>query len=135
MEGCIALFFFAVSLALLALPVISLILNAKLRGRVNALEAQLADRDVTIELSEPAKAWLIEHGYDEQMGARPMARVIQEHIKRHLAEELLFGRLVKGGVVQVGLKDRQLTFDYAEAGQEAPPPGKKRKSRQPADAP
>jgi ATP-dependent Clp protease ATP-binding subunit ClpA len=51
------------------------------------LEAQLADRDVTIELSEPAKAWLIEHGYDEQMGARPMARVIQEHIKKPLADE------------------------------------------------
>ena len=56
------------------------------------LEAQLADRDVTIELSEPAKAWLIEHGYDEQMGARPMARVIQEHIKKPLADEVLFGQ-------------------------------------------
>ena len=61
------------------------------------LEAQLADRDVTIELSEPAKAWLIEHGYDEQMGARPMARVIQEHIKKPLADEVLFGQLKGGG--------------------------------------
>jgi ATP-dependent Clp protease ATP-binding subunit ClpA len=61
--------------------------------------------------------------------------VIQQHIKRHLAEELLFGRLVKGGVVQIALKDGQLTFDYPEAGQEPPPPGKKRKNRQPADAP
>jgi ATP-dependent Clp protease ATP-binding subunit ClpA len=65
------------------------------------LEAQLADRDVTIELSEPAKAWLIEHGYDEQMGARPMARVIQEHIKKPLADEVLFGKLKDGGHVRV----------------------------------
>ena len=65
------------------------------------LEAQLADRDVTIELSEPAKAWLIQHGYDEQMGARPMARVIQEHIKKPLADEVLFGKLKGGGHVRV----------------------------------
>jgi ATP-dependent Clp protease ATP-binding subunit ClpA len=67
------------------------------------LEAQLADRDVTIELSDPAKAWLIEHGYDEQMGARPMARVIQEHIKKPLADEVLFGHLKGGGHVRVVL--------------------------------
>jgi ATP-dependent Clp protease ATP-binding subunit ClpA len=64
------------------------------------LEAQLADRDVTIELSEPAKAWLIQHGYDEQMGARPMARIIQEHIKKPLADEVLFGKLKGGGHVR-----------------------------------
>ena len=64
------------------------------------LEAQLADRDVTIELSEPAKAWLVQHGYDEQMGARPMARVIQEHIKKPLADEVLFGKLKGGGHVR-----------------------------------
>jgi ATP-dependent Clp protease ATP-binding subunit ClpA len=67
------------------------------------LEAQLADRDVTIELSEPAKAWLVQHGYDEQMGARPMSRVIQEHIKKPLADELLFGKLKDGGHVRVVL--------------------------------
>src|SRR5436309_3010096 len=67
------------------------------------LEAQLADRDVTIELSDPAKAWLIQHGYDEQMGARPMARVIQEHIKKPLADEVLFGKLKGGGHVRVVL--------------------------------
>ncbi|MGH6715292.1 MAG: ATP-dependent Clp protease ATP-binding subunit ClpA, partial [Bradyrhizobium sp.] len=67
------------------------------------LEAQLGDRDVTIELSDPAKAWLIEHGYDEQMGARPMARVIQEHIKKPLADEVLFGKLKGGGHVRVVL--------------------------------
>src|SRR5438552_5417156 len=67
------------------------------------LEAQLADRDVTIELSDPAKAWLIHHGYDEQMGARPMARIIQEHIKKPLADEVLFGKLKGGGHVRVVL--------------------------------
>jgi ATP-dependent Clp protease ATP-binding subunit ClpA len=65
------------------------------------LEAQLADRDVTIELSEEASKWLIDHGYDEQMGARPMSRVIQEHIKKALADEVLFGKLKGGGHVKV----------------------------------
>jgi ATP-dependent Clp protease ATP-binding subunit ClpA len=65
------------------------------------LEAQLADRDVTIELSEEAAKWLIERGYDEHMGARPMARVIQEHIKKPLADEVLFGKLKDGGHVRV----------------------------------
>src|SRR4030095_14847028 len=60
------------------------------------LEAQLADRNVTIELAEAATKWLIEHGYDEQMGARPMARVIQEHIKKPLADDVLFGRHKSG---------------------------------------
>jgi len=67
------------------------------------LEAQLADRDVTIELSEEATKWLIERGYDQQMGARPMARVIQEHIKKPLADEVLFGHLKGGGHVRVVL--------------------------------
>ena len=75
------------------------------------LEAQLADRDVTIELSEPAKAWLIEHGYDEQMGARPMARVIQEHIKKPLADEVLFGQLKGGGHVRVVLVKDEASAD------------------------
>src|SRR5213593_146786 len=83
-------------------------LNAEVIGMVVEkfvlqLEAQLADRDVTIELSDPAKAWLIQHGYDEQMGARPMARVIQEHIKKPLADEVLFGKLKGGGHVRVVL--------------------------------
>jgi ATP-dependent Clp protease ATP-binding subunit ClpA len=65
------------------------------------LEAQLADRDVTIELSDEASKWLIAHGYDQQMGARPMARVIQEHIKKPLADEVLFGKLKAGGHVKV----------------------------------
>src|SRR5437588_81825 len=70
---------------------------------VMQLEAQLGDRDVTIELSESASKWLIEHGYDEQMGARPMARLIQETIKKPLADEVLFGKLKAGGHVKVVL--------------------------------
>jgi ATP-dependent Clp protease ATP-binding subunit ClpA len=65
------------------------------------LEAQLADRNVTIELTDEARNWLVEHGYDEQMGARPMARVIQQAIKTPLADEVLFGRLKNGGTVRV----------------------------------
>ena len=68
---------------------------------VMQLEAQLADRNVSIELSDEARAWLIEHGYDQAMGARPMARVIQTHIKTPLADEVLFGRLKNGGTVRV----------------------------------
>jgi len=65
------------------------------------LEAQLGDRNVTIELSEEATRWLIASGYDELMGARPMARLIQEHIKKPLADEVLFGHLKSGGHVRV----------------------------------
>ena len=67
------------------------------------LEAQLYKNNVSIELEAPARAWIAEKGYDQKMGARPMARVIQEHIKRRLAEELLFGKLVEGGHVCVAL--------------------------------
>jgi ATP-dependent Clp protease ATP-binding subunit ClpA len=83
------------------------------------LEAQLGDRDVTIELSDEATKWLIANGYDELMGARPMARVIQEHIKRPLADEVLFGKLKDGGHVRVIVekdeagKDR-LGFEFLE---------------------
>ncbi|MBO9449017.1 ATP-dependent Clp protease ATP-binding subunit ClpA [Tropicibacter sp. R16_0] len=72
------------------------------------LEAQLMDRNVSIELTRPAAAWLADKGYDDKMGARPLGRVIQEHIKKPLAEELLFGKLAKGGVVRVGVKDGEL---------------------------
>ncbi|MBJ3763401.1 ATP-dependent Clp protease ATP-binding subunit ClpA [Maribius pontilimi] len=72
------------------------------------LEAQLMDRNVTIELTKPAAEWLADKGYDDKMGARPLGRVIQEHIKKPLAEELLFGKLAKGGVVQVGVTDGKI---------------------------
>ncbi len=68
------------------------------------LEAQLGERNVTIELSREANGWLATQGYDERYGARPLGRVIQENIKKPLAEELLFGELQNGGVVQVVLK-------------------------------
>jgi len=78
---------------------------------VMQLEAQLADRHVTISLSEDAADWLAKNGFDELYGARPLARVIQEHIKKPLADEILFGKLVRGGHVQVTLKDGKLAFD------------------------
>jgi ATP-dependent Clp protease ATP-binding subunit ClpA len=94
-------------------------LNAEVIGMVVEkfvlqLEAQLADRDVTIELSDPAKAWLIQHGYDEQMGARPMARLIQEHIKKPLADEVLFGKLKGGGHVRVVVVKDEAAADAAQ---------------------
>ena len=75
------------------------------------LEAQLADRNVTVELSDDAADWLAKNGYDELYGARPLARVIQEHIKKPLADEILFGRLVRGGHVRVDLKDAKIVFE------------------------
>jgi ATP-dependent Clp protease ATP-binding subunit ClpA len=72
------------------------------------LEAQLMDRNVHIELTKPAAEWLADKGYDDKMGARPLGRVIQEHIKKPLAEELLFGKLTKGGLVRVGLKNGEI---------------------------
>ena len=76
------------------------------------LEAQLAERQINIELSVEAADWLAVKGYDQQMGARPLARVIQEHIKKPLAEEVLFGKHAKGGTVRVLLADNALTFQY-----------------------
>ncbi|WP_170332059.1 ATP-dependent Clp protease ATP-binding subunit ClpA [Ruegeria arenilitoris] len=75
------------------------------------LEAQLLDRNVTIDLTPKAAEWLADKGYDDKMGARPLGRVIQEHIKKPLAEELLFGKLAKGGVVQVSVKKGELNLE------------------------
>ena len=72
------------------------------------LEVQLMERNVTIDLSRSAAEWLAEKGYDTKMGARPLSRVIQEHIKKPLAEDLLFGKLSKGGVVKVNVKDKKI---------------------------
>jgi len=79
---------------------------------VMELEAQLSDRDVTITLTDDSREWLAKKGYGRRFGARPLARVIQEHIKKPLAEELLFGELAKGGTVQVRVKDKKLVFEY-----------------------
>ncbi|MGB5669914.1 MAG: AAA family ATPase, partial [Sedimenticolaceae bacterium] len=79
------------------------------------LEQQLEQKHVSLSASAEVREWLAERGYDPQMGARPMARVIQEHIKKPLAEELLFGRLARGGKVRVGVTDGELSFDIDEA--------------------
>jgi ATP-dependent Clp protease ATP-binding subunit ClpA len=71
------------------------------------LEAQLSERGVTFDLAPEAIAWLADKGYDERMGARPLGRVIQEHIKKPLAEEVLFGRLKNGGTVKVTVEKKE----------------------------
>lgn len=79
------------------------------------LEAQLGDRNITIELTDEAADWLAKNGFDELYGARPLARTIQEHIKKPLADDILFGRLVRGGHVKVELKDGKIAFDVTPA--------------------
>ncbi|WP_237688148.1 ATP-dependent Clp protease ATP-binding subunit ClpA [Sneathiella sedimenti] len=79
------------------------------------LETQLQDRNVTISLTDTAATWLAKKGYDVNYGARPLARVIQESIKKPLSEELLFGKLAKGGHVSVGVKAGELTFKIESA--------------------
>lgn len=79
------------------------------------LEAQLADRNITIELTDEATDWLAKNGFDELYGARPLARVIQEHIKKPLADDILFGRLTRGGHVKVELREGKIAFDITEA--------------------
>ena len=88
------------------------VINQVVTKFVLQLEAQLLDRNVHIELSPEAAAWLGDKGYDDKMGARPLGRVIQEHIKKPLAEELLFGKLTKGGLVRVGVKDGALDLRF-----------------------
>ena len=79
------------------------------------LEAQLADRNITIELTDDAADWLAKNGFDELYGARPLGRVIQENIKKPLADDILFGRLTRGGHVKVELKDGKIVFDVKAA--------------------
>src|SRR5579871_3624730 len=86
------------------------------------LEEQLADRNVQIMLDDKAREWLGVKGYDRLFGARPLGRIIQEHVKKPLAEELLFGKLVKGGVVKVSAKEDKLDFTFEEAANPPPPP-------------
>ncbi len=81
---------------------------------IRELRHQLAEKKVTLEVTEAAKLWLSDHGYDVKMGARPMARLIQDRIKRPLADELLFGRLAHGGHVTVDAVDDELTFEFQE---------------------
>ena len=90
------------------------------------LEVQLADRKVFIELSDGARRWLAEKGYDKTFGARPLGRFIQEHIKKPLAEEVLFGKLSKGGTVRVDVDGQgdaaKLVFQYLPPERGALPP-------------
>ena len=79
------------------------------------LEAQLMDRNVQIVLSPEATEWLADKGYDDKMGARPLGRVIQENIKKPLAEELLFGKLAKGGIVQVLVQNGEIVLKIEPA--------------------
>ncbi len=91
------------------------IINRIVEKFVLQLEVQLADRNVTFELAEDATRWLAEKGFDDEMGARPLARTIQEHIKKPIADEILFGSLKHGGVVKVLVdqKDKsKLAFEY-----------------------
>jgi ATP-dependent Clp protease ATP-binding subunit ClpA len=98
------------------------------------LELQLADREVHIRLDDEAKAWLTERGYDKLYGARPMGRLIQEKVKQPLAEELLFGKLVNGGEVDVTVKDDALDFLLTPAPPKRKPPKKKKKKTPEAEA-
>ncbi len=92
-------------------PLTSDIIRQVVQKFVMQLEAQLADRNITIELSDDAADWLAKNGFDELYGARPLARVIQEHIKKPLADDILFGRLVRGGHVKVVLADSKIDFE------------------------
>ena len=95
------------------------------------LEVQLEDRSVMIELTDAARAWLATKGYDKLFGARPLSRVIQEHIKKPLAEELLFGKLAKGGLVMVDIEDGMPVFTYPEP-KGGPGKGKGKGKKKPA---
>ena len=82
------------------------------------LQAQLDVKGVSLEITSAARNWLAEKGYDRTMGARPMARLIQEKLKKPLANELLFGNLVNGGSVRVDLQEDELKFDIQSAHQQ-----------------
>ncbi|CAO3419793.1 ATP-dependent Clp protease ATP-binding subunit ClpA [Azospirillum endophyticum] len=95
-------------------PLSQEVINRVVDKFIMQMEAQLEDRGVSIELNEEAREWLGKKGYDPLYGARPLGRVIQEYIKKPLAEELLFGKLSKGGLVKVTVKDDKPAFEYAE---------------------
>ena len=97
------------------------------------LEAQLQDRNVEIEATDAARRWLGEKGYDRAFGARPLGRVIQEHVKRQMSEEVLFGKLENGGRVTVDVKDDEVVFEYEEpARPQKPKKGRRSGSKVPA---
>ena len=75
------------------------------------LESQLHDKHVSLSATPAARQWLAEHGFDPHMGARPMSRLLQDKVKRPLADELLFGKLIDGGRVTVDVRDGQLVVE------------------------
>jgi ATP-dependent Clp protease ATP-binding subunit ClpA len=85
-------------------------------------EEQLAAKGVHLDVDEQARIWISDHGYDVKMGARPMSRLIQESLKRPLAEELLFGKLANGGNVHVTVKDDKLSFELEGKAAAVPEP-------------
>ena len=95
----------------------------------------MEDRNVSIEISKPARDWLAKRGFDADMGARPLARTIQEHVKKPMAEELLFGELQKGGVVHIDIDkddDSKLAFKYVAEKPKKKKPTAKKGSQEPA---
>ena len=88
------------------------------------LEAQLTDKQVELVLSDEACDWLAERGYDANYGARPLGRVVQEHIKKPLADELLFGELSDGGMVHVSVEDDKLKLEFTPNKQKQKKPEK-----------
>ena len=82
------------------------------RKFVGEINAKLADKKVSLEFSEAAIAWVAENGYEEAYGARPIKRLIEDKVKKPLADELLFGALAKGGLVKVDCTDKELTFSF-----------------------
>jgi ATP-dependent Clp protease ATP-binding subunit ClpA len=84
------------------------------------LEEQLADKHVTLKLEPSARQWLATHGIDSKMGARPMARLIQDAINKPLAEELLFGKLASGGSILIYVKNKELSFKFEESNNKIP---------------
>ena len=95
----------------------SVIVDRIVEKFVMQLEVQLSDRNVTFELSDEATRWLAKRGFDDEMGARPLSRIIQEHVKKPIAEEILFGALKDGGVVKVTVDSddpEKLAFEFIQ---------------------
>jgi ATP-dependent Clp protease ATP-binding subunit ClpA len=89
---------------------------------LDEIDGQLAERRVALEVTDEAKDWFAEHGYDKTFGARPMARLIQDKLKVALADELLFGKLENGGTARVGVKDGEIAIDVVAGEPEEAPP-------------
>jgi ATP-dependent Clp protease ATP-binding subunit ClpA len=83
------------------------------------LESQLDKKSVSLEITQGARDWLAQKGYDKTMGARPMARIIQDSLKKPLANEILFGQLINGGSVKVIVNNKELVFEYENESVEA----------------